>query len=317
MLSSIRSNSLDQRLALIPSFMDSPIAISIHSRSPFLTPISTIPIPRTTIVQLCQPVILWFPSLLPHKTPHPHIYSIPVLHSRCRGLPHIWVTILVSATAMIYIFITVCLCRPMHTPVIHPPSRHWFIAIPLRWYDSVLQCHNIHPSILLVIWFTSSEIHLDLLVPIIHQYYDCMLPTSTIFPCCICFASFRIAMAHPCVTRITPYVLHITHHLIRHTCLFTHSCAWVHPPVYPTCTGQCAMHCRWFSSFAFHHVYHNKHTNFASLYRILVVYPFTSHAPCWPVSYSFCIQYTSSIVCSQLYLPRYLLHSLLSYILYP
>ena len=58
MLSSIRSNPLDQRLALQPSFMDSPIAISIHSRSPFLTPISTIPIPRTTIVQLCQPVIL-------------------------------------------------------------------------------------------------------------------------------------------------------------------------------------------------------------------------------------------------------------------
>ena len=186
---------------------------------------------------------------------------------------------------MIYILITVCLCRPMHTPVIHPPSRHWYIPIPLQWwYDSVLH-----------------------------------VTTSTIFPCCICFASFRIAMAHPCVTRITPYVLHITLHLIRHACLsaFTHSCAWVHPPVYPTCTGQCAMHCRWFSSFALHHVYHNKHTNFASSYRILVVYPFTSHAPCWPVSYSFCIQYTSSIVCSQLYLPRYLLHSLLSHILYP
>jgi len=44
------------------------------------------------------------------------------------------------------------------------------------------------------------------------------------------------------------------------------------------------------------HVYHNKHTNFASSYCILVVYPFTSHAPCWLVSYSFRIQYAQSII---------------------
>ena len=83
---------------------------------------------------------------------------------------------------------------------------------------------------------------------VIHWYPSIVCLPSTILPCCICSALLRIAMAHQCITRITP--LCTSHYSSSDTaCLLIsiHSfiCIWVHPPVYPTYTGQCVMHCWW------------------------------------------------------------------------
>ena len=93
------------------------------------------------------------------------------------------------------------------------------------------------------------------------------------------------------------YVPPITHHLIQHACLsvYIHMYLSTSTRLSDLYWSMCYALLMIVLSSALHPVCHNNHTNFDSSYRILVVYPFTSHALCWLVSYSFRIQYTQSI----------------------
>ena len=215
----------------------------------------------------------------------------------------------------------------MHTSVIiHHHSADWCIVpSPLRWYyDSNHPCHNIHDQYCLCYDSLLFKIHPHPIESITHQYLDCMLSTPNIYPCCICFALFRIAMAHQCITRITP--LCISHYSSDTACLLIsiHSfiCIWVHPPVYPTYTGQCVMHCWWLSCHLLSTLYVTK------IIPICFIVPHTlsvfSHLSCitlcWHQIHLSVYRIPPCIVCFQLYLPPQTLLrsvSIIPYILHP